>query len=120
MIGPITDFNRGYIKGYEEAEAKEQQNNAELIKGPRYYIHAFTHKQRIEDESWLTIDEGCHLSFITLTCSLCGTEHISTEKDPTTHWQYKIPESITTSKDQKTGYYFHCVEKCRIPLDKNR
>ena len=89
---------------------------SKFTEGPQYYPHEFKQKERVEYEWWLTIDEGCHLSYITFTCALCGTEHISLEKDPTTHWLYKIPASITTSNDPKKGHYFHCVE-CKDSVD---
>jgi hypothetical protein len=45
---------------------------------------------------------------VLFVCSLCGTNHAGIDKDAKTN-VHLIPPTITTSKNGKAEYYFHCV-----------
>ena len=48
-----------------------------------------------------------NLDVCLFVCSLCDTNHVAIDKDK--HGVHIIPATITTSRDGKGEYYFHCV-----------
>ena len=40
-------------------------------------------------------------------CKICKTPHVAIDKDK--HGMHIIPSTITTSRDGKNEYFFHCV-----------
>lgn len=59
------------------------------------------------------INSSVSLDYITVACKTCGREHITFERDR--HHLFRLPETITTDKNKKGEYHFHCVEECQVP-----
>ena len=48
-----------------------------------------------------------HLDACLFVCKVCATNHVGLDKDK--RGVHIIPSTITTSRDGKGEYYFHCV-----------
>lgn len=103
-IAPLTDWNRGYIAGW----------NANIPKGPVFISTHYAHKKRSVEDMISIGDQNSSFStpYITFACSVCKTEHISYEKGK--HELFIIPSTITTSQNKKKEWRFHCIGECNV------
>jgi hypothetical protein len=48
-----------------------------------------------------------NLNACLFVCKICNTNHVALDTDK--HGVHIIPSTITTSRDRKNEYFFHCV-----------